>query len=495
MLDIFTISNFLDHLGHLVYTSVDNAIITYNDYIGGYAVLFLLIPTGLYFIIRLKFLNITRLGHSIKIVAGKYDKKGDVGDVNHFKALTTALSATVGTGNIVGVALAISLGGPGAIFWMWITGFLGMILKYTECTLSHKYRTFNSDGTVSGGPMYYIEEGLKSRLGKFAKILAIIFAAATILCSLGTGNMAQSNSMTGVFHESYNIPESVVLNGVDFSAKLITGLIITSLVLLVIVGGIKRIAEVTSKLVPFMAILYFIGAVVVIGAMIHEVPAALKMIVTDAFTGSAAAGGFVGSTFLLTMIWGVRRGLFSNEAGQGSAPIAHAAAKTEYPAREGLVASLEPLVDTLIICTLTALIIILTGSWLSGKEATSFTVDGMEVGLANIGLTGVARHIVSVGLLLFAFSTIIAWSYYGTRAVNYLFGEKYIKPYRYIYALFVFFGCIWGIDLVWHFVDMVITFMTIPNLIALLLLSPVVISETKKYFAEMEKIEPKRKRI
>ncbi len=466
---------------------IDKIIVAYNDYVGGYAVLFMLIPTGLYFIIRLKFLNVTRLFHSIRVVAGKYDKKGDKGDVNHFKALTTALSATVGTGNIVGVALAISLGGPGAIFWMWITGFLGMILKYAECTLSHKYRTFNSDGTVSGGPMYYIRDGLKDKLGGGAKILAGIFAVATILCSLGTGNMAQSNSMTGVFHESYGIMEHFFIGGWEVPTKLLTGIIITGLVLLVIVGGIKRIAEVTSKLVPFMAILYFISAIVVISLQIDEVPAAFKMIVTDAFTGTAATGGFVGSAFILTIIWGVRRGLFSNEAGQGSAPIAHAAARTEYPAREGLVASLEPLVDTLIICTLTALIIILTGAWTTGDEATAFTVTGMERGLGEIGLDIMAKHIVAIGLLLFAFSTIISWSYYGTRAVNYLLGEKFIKPYRYLYALFVFFGCIWGIDLVWHFVDMVITFMTIPNLIALLLLAPVIMRETRNYFSEMEK--------
>lgn len=466
---------------------IDNIIVNYNNYIGGYAVLFLLIPTGLYFIFRLKFLNVTKLGHSIRVVAGKYDKEGDKGDVNHFKALTTALSATVGTGNIVGVALAISLGGPGAVFWMWITGFLGMILKYTECTLSHKYRTFNRDGSVSGGPMYYIEFGLKKKLGKFAKILAIVFAGATILCSLGTGNMAQSNSMTGVFHESYGIMEHVSIWGSMIPTKIITGIIITSLVLMVIIGGIKRIAEVTSKLVPFMAVLYFLSILVVVILMIDQVPSAFSMIVHDAFTGTAATGGFVGSTFMLTMLWGVRRGLFSNEAGQGSAPIAHAAARTEYPAREGLVASIEPLVDTLIICTLTALVIILTGAWTTGDEATAFTVTGMERGLDKIGLKLIAKHVVALSLLLFAFSTIISWSYYGTRAVNYLFGEKFIQPYRYLYGLFVFFGCIWGIELVWHFVDMVITFMTIPNLIALLFLSPVVIRETKNYFAEMEK--------
>ena len=471
----------------------DHIIQWYNNYIGVYAVLIMLIPTGLYFIIRLKFLNVTKLWHSIQVVAGKYDNKKDEGDVSHFKAVTTTFAATVGTGNIVGVSLAIYLGGPGAIFWMWVTGFLGMILKYSECTLSHKYRTFKSDGTVAGGPMYYIRQGISEiyNAPTFAKILAIIFAIATILCALGTGNMAQSNSMTQVFHTSYNLPELVTFLGLTFPSKYITGVIITSLVLSVIVGGIRRIADVTSKLVPIMAILYFISALVVIIVMYQAIPAAFVLIVKSAFTGTAATGGFVGSTFMLTLLWGVRRGLFSNEAGQGSAPIAHAAAKTEYPAREGLVASLEPLVDTLIICTLTALVIILTGTWYAEADSNTMTVIGMQRGLGKIGLEMMASHVVAIGLLMFAFSTIISWSYYGATAVNYLFGEKYIKTYRYLYGLFVFFGCIWSSEIVWHFVDMVITFMTIPNLIALLLLSGVVMKETRSYFAAMKELKIK----
>jgi AGCS family alanine or glycine:cation symporter len=341
--------------------------------------------------------------------------------------------------------------------------------------------------------MYYMRYGITQLYNapRFAKVLAVIFAIATVICSLGTGNMAQSNSMTNVLHSSYNIPETFSLVGFTFSTKLITGFIITGLALMVIIGGIRRIAEVTSKLVPFMAVTYFIAAIVVIGASYEAIPGAFVLIVKSAFTSTAATGGFVGSTLIMTLIWGVRRGLFSNEAGQGSAPIAHAAAKTEYPAREGLVASLEPLVDTLIICTLTALMIILTGTWTSGMDYTAMTAEGMQRGLARIHLGFTANHIVALGLLLFAFSTIISWSYYGTRAVNYLLGERYIRPYGYLYGLFVFLGCIWGSDLVWHFVDMVITFMTIPNLIALLLLSPIVIKETKDYFAEMEKLKAK----
>ena len=461
--------------------AIDHVLVSYNDYIGGYLILLMLIPTGIYFIIRLKFLNVTMLRHTIKVVAGKYSKKGDAGDVNHFKALTTALSATVGTGNIVGVSLSIYLGGPGAIFWLWVTGFLGMILKYSECTLSHKFRRFNSDGTVSGGPMYYMEYGLKERIGKAAKILAVVFAIATILCSLGTGNMAQTNSMADALFTNYSIP------------NWISGIIITILVFMIIIGGLKRIAEVTSRLVPFMAIFYFIGALIVIVAEYQRIPAAFSMIVSDAFTGTAATGGFVGSTFMMTLVWGVRRGLFSNEAGQGSAPIAHAAAKTKYPAREGLVASMEPLVDTLIICTMTALVVILSGAWSSGIKGVGMTVLGMETGLGLAGIHGLGGHIVAIGIVMFAFSTVISWNYYGSRAAIYLLGEKAVTPYNYLYILFVFFGCIWGIDLVWHFVDAVITFMTIPNLIALLLLAPVLMNETRKYLDMMKREKAARK--
>lgn len=460
--------------------AIESVIKAYNEYVGGFAVLLMLIPTGIYFIFKLRFINVTKLIHSINIVRGKYDHAGDAGDVNHFKALTTALSATVGTGNIVGVALAIGWGGPGAVFWMWVTGFLGMILKYTECTLAHKYRSFNSDGSVSGGPMYYMEHGLKGIIGKYAKVMAVVFAVAAVLCSLGTGNMAQSNSMSEALLDTYNIQ------------KWVSGAIITLLALLVVVGGIKRIAEVTARLVPFMAIIYVASALLIIGIEFQRIPEAFMVIFRDAFTGQGATGGFFGSAFLMTMLMGVRRGLFSNEAGQGSAAIAHAAAKTEWPAREGLVASLEPLVDTIIICSLTAMMIILTGTWEGDREGVTMTTKAMEIGLNDIGILGIGKHIVTFALMLFAFSTIISWSYYGERGINYLFGEKYIQPYRYIYGCFIFLGSIWGLDLVWHFVDMVITFMTIPNLIALILLAPVVVSETKKYFSAMNKLENKK---
>jgi AGCS family alanine or glycine:cation symporter len=455
---------------------IDKLIVTYNDYVGGYLLLILLVPTGIFFAFKFKFLHITKLFHSFRVISGKFDKKEDTGDINHFRALTTALSATVGTGNIVGVALAIYYGGPGAIFWMWITGFLGMMLKLVECTLSLKFRIVNKDGSVSGGPMYYMEMGLKDKLGGFAKKMAVVFAFAAILCSMGTGNMAQSNSMADVMRANYGIPTWA------------SGILITGLVLMVIVGGIKRIAEVTSKLVPFMAFFYFVSAFTVILINYKLLPGVMKIIVTHAFTGTAATGGFIGSAFIMTLTWGVRRGLFSNEAGQGSAAIAHAAAKTKYPVREGLVASVGPFIDTIIICTLTAFVIIVTGAWDCGKEGVEMTLVGFNRGLGQLGLGTMAKHIVAGGLMLFAFSTIISWSYYGTRASQYLFGTRSIKPYRYVYGIFVFLGCLGKIDLVWHFVDMVITFMTIPNLIAILLLTPVMKKEIENYFAIMKKV-------
>ncbi|HDP75422.1 MAG TPA: sodium:alanine symporter family protein [Bacteroidales bacterium] len=448
----------------------------YNEYVGGYLILALLVPTGIYYSIRLKFLQISHFKHAIDLVRGRYSKKSDTGDVSHFKALTTALSGTVGTGNIVGVTLAIYYGGPGAIFWLWVTGFFGMMLKMVECTLAQKYRKINADGTVSGGPMYYIELGLKEKLGVWAKRLAVVFAFAGILCSFGTGNMAQANSISDVLNKSYNIP------------VLYTGLTLSALVFLIVVGGLKRIANVTSRLVPFMAVVYITSALIVIGVHISDVPAQLALIVKSAFTGHAATGGFVGSTFFMTIVWGVRRGLFSNEAGQGSAPMAHAAAKTPYPMREGFVASLEPFIDTLVICTITSLVILLTDVWSADGaiKGVGMTVAAFQEGLREIGLGFFAHHMVAISLLLFAFSTIISWSYYGTRTAQYIFGDKAIKPYYYVFTLFVFFGSVWGIDLVWHFVDMVITFMSIPNLIALLLLFPVMKAEAEGYLKRLK---------
>ncbi|MCF8219110.1 MAG: alanine:cation symporter family protein [Bacteroidales bacterium] len=456
---------------------INGVIEGYNKYVGGYLLLLILVPTGVFFAFRFKFLHVRYFRHALGVITGKYDRKEDKGDINHFRALTTALSATVGTGNVVGVALAIYYGGPGAIFWMWVTGFFGMMTKFVECTLSQKFRGVHEDGTIAGGPMYYMEFGLKEKLGKFAKVLAMIFGVATILCSLGTGNMAQSNSMSDILKESYNLQ------------TWISGAIIASLVLLVIIGGIKRIANVTSKLVPFMAIIYFLSAFIILGTFYYAIPEAFSMIVTDAFTGTAAKGGFLGSAFIITLRYGVSRGLFSNEAGQGSAAIAHSAAKTTYPVREGLVASLGPFIDTILVCTITALVIIVTGAWMSGEEGVAMTVTGFTDGLSPLNLGHLAKHIISGSLLMFAFSTMISWSYYGSQATAYVFGWKHVTLYRVIFGVFVFLGALGKIGIVWNFVDMVITFMTIPNLIALLLLTPIVAKEVKSYFREYPKFD------
>ncbi|MFH1728150.1 MAG: sodium:alanine symporter family protein [Pseudomonadota bacterium] len=452
-----------------------HSIITwYNEYIGSYAIMILLVPAGLYFTFRFGFIQVRGIIHAIKITAGKYDNPNEKGDVSHFKALCTALSATVGTGNIAGVALAIYFGGPGAIFWMWVTGFLGMATKFTSCTLALKYRKINADGSVSGGPMYYIKEGLKHRLGKFATVLAFLFAFGTIICSIGTGNMAQSNSMADALFTNYAIPHWL------------SGLVVAFFVFMVIVGGIKKIASVTSYLVPIMAAFYIMAALTVIFLNIDNTFDAFALIFRSAFSGHAAAGGFIGSTIMMTARAGIARGLFSNEAGQGSAPIAHAAAKTQFPVREGLVALLEPLIDTLLICTMTALVIIFTNTWDSGLKGVSMTISAYSTGLDKIGMGYMGEHIVAIGLFLFAFSTAISWSYYGDRAAEFIFGPQAIKPYRIIYCVFIFLGAIFTIDFIWAFVDMAITFMTIPNIIAILLLSGVVAKETKKYFKEKE---------
>lgn len=456
------------------FDKLNSLFLAYNTYIGGYAIMVFLVPIGVYFTLRLKFLTVFYFPHALQIISGKYDDPKEAGDISHFKALTTALSATVGTGNIAGVALAIYWGGPGAVFWMWVTGFLGMMNKFVECTLSQKYRTILPDGSVAGGPMYYMEKGLKGILGRWAKVLAVIFAVGAVLCSLGTGNIAQTNSIAGALGDNYGFPHWL------------TGLIVAALIFLVIIGGIKRIALVTSRLLPFMAAFYLLFGVLIILMNFSELPGAFLLIFQSAFTPTGAVGGFVGSAFIMTLRFGLARGLFSNEAGQGSAAIVHAAAKTRYPTREGLVASVGPFIDTLVICTVTALVIILTHSWSSGLKGVSMTSQGFATGLDQVGLGFLGSHVVTWALLLFAFSTAISWSYYGDRAVLYLFGPSAVLPYRLVYCLFAFLGAIWGIDLVWNFVDMVVTFMTIPNLVAMVLLGGTVVREAEEYLREMK---------
>ncbi|MDX9999701.1 MAG: sodium:alanine symporter family protein [Polyangia bacterium] len=439
----------------------------YNEHVGPYLLIALLLPTGLILSILLKAIQVRRLGHAFGLVSGRYDDPKDVGDVSHFQALSAALSATVGIGNIAGVALAIALGGPGAVFWMWITGILGMALKYAECTLAVKYRDVNPDGSVSGGPMYYIRKGLGPRLGAAAPVLAGVFALSAIFCSFATGNMAQSNSMADAMKAVYGVPTWA------------SGIAVAALVFVVIVGGIKRIGRVASILVPFMAALYVGAGLLVIFGNLERVPGAFQYIFEDAFTGRAAGGGF-----FATMIWGIRRGLFSNEAGQGSAPIAHAAAKTEYPVREGLVALTEPLIDTLIICTITALVVVMCGDFQALKGA-ELTTQAYGSGLASMGISSEAgRHIVTWSACLFAFSTAVSWSYYGDRSVQYFTRSAVaVIAYRVVFCGFLFLGAIFKLEVVWNIADMVITFMAVPNLLALLLLLPEILRDTRAYFA------------
>ncbi|MBN2242536.1 MAG: sodium:alanine symporter family protein [Acidobacteria bacterium] len=451
----------------------------FNTYIGTYALMILLVPVGILFTVMLRGIQITRLSHAVSIVRGRYDNPDDTGDINHFQALSAALSATVGTGNIAGVALAIYYGGPGAVFWLWITGFFGMATKYAECTLAQKYRKVHSDGSISGGPMYYIETGTKKYIGPVAKPMAVFCALGGIVCSIGTGNMAQSNSMADAVHQMI-IP---VAGGFQIPHFAMGG-ILALLVWLVIVGGIRRIGTVAEKLVPLMSGIYVAGALAVIMMHIEAIPEMFRLIFEGAFTGTGATGGFVGSTFLLSMRYGIARGIFSNEAGQGSAPIAHAAAKTEYPVREGLVALLEPLVDTLIICTLTAMAILVTGSWTSGEMGASMTYTAFGGTLGTVAGVSVGGAVVSIGLLLFAFTTAISWSYYGDRCVVYLFGRRHVTLYRYAYCAFVFVGAVWAKDLVWQFVDTAIVFMAVPNLVALIILAPAVKRMTHEYFRQ-----------
>ena len=549
--------------------AVNDFLIFIDGYLGS-ALWFpaLLLSTGIFFTIYLGFPQIRYFKHAIGITTGKFDKDGAQGDTTHFQALATALSGTVGTGNIGGVALALHLGGPAALFWMWMTAFFGMTSKFVEVTLSHKYRTKTADGTMAGGPMYYMEKGLN------AKWLAILFAIATVLSSFGTGNLPQINSIAAGLESTFALE------------PIITASVLSVLLALVIIGGISRIAKVASTIVPAMAIIYLVGAFAVILPNMGNVIPSFVSIFSDAFTGSAAVGGFLGATFAYAFDRGVNRGLYSNEAGQGSAPIAHAAAKTDEPADEGMVSILEPFIDTIVICTITGLVILSSGVWkekfenefqradmrfvagtfeesnaedatqlfsfLNGNEsrASSFSGDisllegrvadsnqdftllnsrsfaedvlysrdgepitgevsvsegrlddtAVEVSgkslLHSVPLTTMAytkglfgdfgKYIVSIGLMLFAFSTAIAWSYYGDRAMTYLLGPKSVLPYRVVYVMGFFYAALADTTIVWNIALITIVLMTVPNLIGMLFMHKEMKQTVKKYWEETE---------
>lgn len=527
-------------------------------------VVIVLLGTGIFLTLRLGFIQLRHLGHGFAVTSGKYDDPAEPGDVPHFQALTTALSATVGIGNIAGVALAIHWGGPGALFWMWVTAFLGMATKYTEVTLAQKYREVGTDkdparweGSVSGGPMYYIERGL----GKNWKWMAVFFAGMLGLTAFLTGNAIQANTVADAMQSEFGI------------AVWITGLVTALVVGAVILGGIQRIGRVTSILAPFMAAVYVLGALVILAMHASQLLPTLGLIITQAFHPTAGVAGTGIGAIMVTMMWGVRRGLFSNEAGQGSAPIAHAAAKTDEPVSEGVVALLEPFIDTILICSMTGLVIIMTGVYkeklpteiaLRGGDLSYVTVDaqgGMhqaprpnEIRVQNgiqqtpddapalawhevkvpqlftnsaetqpftgtiVPSTGIAtsddgqqytslygqavengaplttlgfekglpgrwgRFIVIMSVLLFAISTAISWSYYGDRSAHYLFGPKAVFPYKIAFVIMNFIGAVLPLTTIWNLGDIFLGILIWPNLLALLLLSPVVVKMTRSYF-------------
>lgn len=476
-----------------------------------------LVGTGVFATVRLGFPQIKYLMHGINVTAGKYDNPKDEGDLNHFQALTTALSATVGVGNIAGVATAMYYGGPGALFWMWITAFFGTTLKYAECTLSVKYREINSEGFTAGGPMYTIENGM----GKKWKWLAVAFAGFAIICSFATGNAIQSFTISDqIYSESVQLlggdhfltENRIFLGFLEFNfQQIIIGIILAALVGAVIIGGIKRIGQVTSYLAPIMAVIYVFSSILVLIYHVDKIGESFGLIFNGVFNPKATiigAGGGAVMTMLNTMLMGIKRGLYSNEAGQGSAAIAHSAAKTNFPVREGAVAMLGPYIDTIIICTLTGLVILCTGAWkhteyfvsisatsiyefnqsisqnsfrglelINGSLLTSFAFKN---GLSWIFSFG--DKIITLSVLLFATSTAISWSFYGDRATEYLFGEKAIYWYRLVYIFFVFIGANASIEAVWAFGDAALGFMTFPNLISIVFLTGALKKMTTKYF-------------
>ncbi|MCF7848518.1 MAG: sodium:alanine symporter family protein [Kiritimatiellales bacterium] len=451
-----------------------------DGFVWGWATIILLVGSGLFLTFRLLFVQARHLGHAIACVFGKYDTPEESGDISHFKALATALSATIGTGNIAGVATAIVLGGPGAVFWMWTTAIVGMATKFTSCTLAVKYRKIHADGSASGGPMYFLSLGLKNKtLGVF---LGGAFALFGMIASFGIGNMVQANSVVGGL--GYLLPEAwgasgfMLWQGFDISwMALATGLVLSFLTGIVILGGIKRIANVAGVIVPFMCAFYVIGAVVILIMNIPAIPGAFAQIFKHAFTPYAATGGVFGSAIR----YGVARGVFSNESGLGSAPMAHAAAKTSEPVREGTVAMLGPFIDTIIICTMTALVILVTGANQSEFDGGALTAHAFSKGLFGYG-----QYLVGFGLMFFAYSTLIAWSYYGDRCAEYLFGEKAIPVYRWIYVGCITIGAVGGLEVIWKVADIFNALMAIPNLIGLLLLSGIVARESKRYFNRLQ---------
>lgn len=437
---------------------------TIDDFVWGPPLLVLLVGTGIYLTIRLGLLQVLRLPKAFKLIFA--EDKGE-GDISSFAALATALAATVGTGNIVGVATAIKTGGPGALFWMWIAAFFGMATKYSEGLLAIKFRTLDDQGNVSGGPMYYITHGFSGKWQTIAKPLAYFFAFAGVLVAwLGIGTFSQVNSITASLQNSF-----------DWSPKIVS-VILAFITAAIIFGGIQSISKVSEKVVPFMAGLYILAALVVIFTNFNQLLPVLEMVFQSAFTGKAAVGGFAGATVLVAMRLGIARGVFSNESGLGSAPIAAAAAKTEEPVEQGLISMTGTFIDTIIICTLTGLAILVTGQWSGSLEGAPMTQSAFSSVFGTFG-----EIALTLSLVLFAFTTILGWSYYGERCFEFIFkSTKFLPLYRLIFVVMVALGGYLTLDVVWKIADIVNGLMALPNLIALLVLSPIIFKETKSYF-------------
>jgi len=440
-----------------------------DSFMWGPPLITLLVGTGIYLTLRLRLLQVVRLPKALALIF-KAKNHGE-GDVSSFKALCVALAATVGTGNIVGVATAVKIGGPGAIFWMWMAAFFGMATKYAEGLLAVKYRSTDAKGNIAGGPMYYIRQGM----GEKYKPLATFFAAATILVAyFGIGTFPQVNAIVDSAEISFGL------------SKVLTGFVLTVLIAAITIGGLQSIAKVASKVIPFMAIMYITISLGLIVMNIDALPAAVALVLESAFTGTAAAGGFAGSTIMMAMQNGIARGVFSNESGLGSAPIAAAAAKTKEPAEQGLISMTGTFIDTIIICTMTGLALVLTGVWQGDAAGAAMTSAAFASAYGNIG-----SMLLTVALVLFAFTTILGWNYYGERACIYLFGTKGVMPYRLIFIALIASGGFLKLEAIWILADIVNGLMAIPNLIALIALSGVVVAETESYLARKGELDDK----
>ena len=462
LLDV--IREVLDH------SSILASLTVIDRFVWGLPLLTLLIGTGIFYTFRLGFVQIHRLPLALKYVIGsRKTEEGSLGDISSFGALSTALAATVGTGNIVGVATAIKTGGPGALFWMWVAGFFGMATMYAECLLSVKYRTFDENGQVSGGPMYYIKNGLADR--SYSGLLSKMFAVFGIFVGcMGIGTFTQVNAIVDSAKITFDIP------------VIYTGIVVTLIVFLVIIGGIRSIAKVAQVLVPFMAIAYVLGSILILLLNLDQIPSAISLVFRSAFSRTAATGGFLGASIMMAIQFGVARGVFSNEAGLGSTPIAAAAARVKSPVKQGLISMTATFFDTIIVCSMTGMVLIISGSWkgeLAGAYMTNYAYSSV---MENVG-----TYVVGIGLMFFAFTTILGWNYYAERCTEFLFGVKAIPPFKLVYVLMVSLGSFLTLDVIWILADIFNGLMAVPNLIALIALRKIVISETKEYFDGMEK--------